>query len=205
MTESSYIEISEIMDSFDLDEVQRLIHDQIEMLDEDTCENMIDNFKILYTKYASVQENQDQMDEDDYNYTVARFYKICELFIKEVCDKYNISINEEYLNDHYGDIPRLALCLYRFFVIDFKGNLYHVLLTYIQENMEQIAQAFESAKLKRDASTLVNKKIDDSNVGLVVIPSRVYNFVPLAFPLIILIYFTSMILFYRFFLYCQYN
>ena len=172
MTESSYIEISEIMDSFDLDEVQRLIHDQIEMLDEDTCENMIDNFKILYTKYASIQENQDQMDEDDYNYTVARFYKICELFIEEVCDKYNISINEEYLNDHYGDIPRLALCLYRFFVIDFKGNLYHVLLTYIQENMEQIAQAFESAKLKRDASTLVNKKIEDSNVGLVV--SNIY-------------------------------
>lgn len=173
MTESSYIEISEIMDSFDLDEVQRLIHDQIEMLDEDTCENMIDNFKILYTKYASIQENQDQMDEDDYNYTVARFYKICELFIEEVCDKYNISINEEYLNDHYGDIPRLALCLYRFFVIDFKGNLYHVLLTYIQENMEQIAQAFESAKLKRDASTLVNKKIEDSNVGLVV--SNIYD------------------------------
>ena len=65
MTESSYIEISEIMDSFDLDEVQRLIHDQIEMLDEDTCENMIDNFKILYTKYTTIQEKKDQMDEDD--------------------------------------------------------------------------------------------------------------------------------------------
>jgi len=44
-----------------------------------------------------------------------------------------------------------------------------------------------------------------SNVGLVFVPSRVYNFVPLAFPLIILILPISafLLIFYSFFLYCQ--
>ena len=173
MQESSYIEISEIMDSFDLDEVRKLIHDQIEMLYEETCENLIDNFKILYSKYASIREEKDNMDEDDFQFTENRFYKICAIFIDEVCEKYGLHLNDDYLEEHYSDTPKIALCLYRFFVIDFKSNLYHILLHYINENQTMISEAFDSAKLKRDASTMANKNIDNEDVSLIV--SNIYD------------------------------
>lgn len=174
-TADTSIEISEIMDSFDLTEVRKMIQEQLGALDDDPCDFIVDNFKILHQTYASVKKNREDLTDDEFAEVEDRFFDICEIFIEEICDKFGLSMDGEYMESHHRDLPAVCLCLYLFFVLEFKSNVYSVLRRFIKQNKDEIAQAFEEAKSKKDASTLANKSIEDETVALIV--SNIYDIV----------------------------
>lgn len=169
------IEISEILESFDLSEIRKMIQEQLSALNVDPCDIVVDNFRILYQTFASVNKKRDEVPEEEFDEVEDRFFKVCEIFIEEICLKFGITLNDEYIESHYRDLPALCLALYAFFFLEFKSNLYTVLRNFIKKNQTDIALAFENAKNKKDASTLANKSIEDESVALIV--SNIYDVV----------------------------
>ena len=51
MVGSSYTTLSDVIETFDIEETRRLLDAQLESLHDDACEGMIDNFKVLYQRY----------------------------------------------------------------------------------------------------------------------------------------------------------
>ena len=72
-----------------------------------------------------------------------------------------------------ANIPSIALPIYLFFVIDFGSNISHVLLSFINQNRETLAETFKENANKHDAITSVNKTLDDQTVAL--IASNIYD------------------------------
>lgn len=161
------LDLSDVIETFDVDETARLIEQQLSMLHDDVCDGMIDNFKLLYTRYADIHNNTGFQLPDVIEEVESLFMEICETFINMICDEFGISMDEVYLDNHRGDLPSIALAFYLFFVLNFRSNLYHVLLTYIQKHMTDIVSQFESMRQKRDSVTEVNRSLQDQNIALV--------------------------------------
>lgn len=173
MPATNYLDISEIIETFDPDETRSLISAQIDLLDNDACEIMTDNFKMLYTRYAALKRDRETLNGDLFVEAETRFFNICEIFIEEVSKKFGFTVGEEFINENYQSIPSIALPIYLFFVIDFRSNIFNTLLSFISSNRDQIADAFSDRAQKHDAITSVNKSMDDQVTAL--IASNIYD------------------------------
>ena len=173
MKETSLLEVAEIMKTFDIIEITRLINDQINPnLSEDNSNNVVtDHFRSLYTTYAKLSKYK--LDEEIKLEADNKFYDICRAFITAISRKFNLSIDSEWIDSNIENIPAFTLALYSFFVIDFSNNLYEVLLNYIIKNKNDIYTLFEEMKNNKDSATLANKKSMDQEIGLVV--SNIYD------------------------------
>lgn len=175
MIDRTYLDLSDVMETFDLDETRRLLESQLESLHDDVCEGLVDNFKILYQRYTSIQENAVTHDPDFGMEVQNAFYGICRMFITRISEEFNFTVDEDYLEKQEGNLPSIALQFYLFFVLDLRSNLYNVLLTFISKHMDELAAQFESLRSKKDSITELNKRMENLNVAL--IASNIYDVV----------------------------
>ena len=173
MNENTFIEVSDILDSFDIDEIRGIINDQINNhFDDDVyTEKMHDYLKPLYYNYARLSKYS--LDEDTKEKAESKFYAICIAFLQAILGKFNIDLDKEWVSDHYSDLPAITIAFYTFFVLDFESNVYEVLVNYINANSELVAKTFEGLKIKKDASTLSNKKNLSPQMALII--SNIYD------------------------------
>jgi hypothetical protein len=101
------------------------------------------------------------------------FHEVCEMYISKITDAFNISMDEQFKEEHYADLPSIALQFYLFFVLDLRSNLYNVLLSYISQHTAGLAEHFENLKQRKDSITEVNRTMEDQNIAL--IASNIYD------------------------------
>jgi hypothetical protein len=166
-------EVSEILDMFNIEEISKLLDKQINIDNEsEFLSNTTDYFKPLYYKYKCIMEAEDNSEEIK-EFAKERFMTICQIFLVKICNKYGISIDDVWKDDHYEDIPGFTMGFYSFFILDLSSNIYDVCLNYIKCNLTYIYETFEDRKNKKDASTLVNKKSMSPELAIVV--SNIYD------------------------------
>lgn len=173
MEQSVIYEVSEILDTFNLEEISKLLQQQISSSENSELGlQTVDHFKPLYYKYQGIMrasENTGEIKEA----ATERFMNICNIFLTMICRKYGIAIDPVWKDDHYGDLPGFTMALYNFFVLDVSSNIYDVCIEFIKKNKSMIYEAFEERKNKKDASTLVYKKIMSPEMA--VITSNIYD------------------------------
>lgn len=175
MTDNQYYDLSDVVETFDLEETRRLLNSQLESLHDDIGEGMIDNFKILYQRYTSIKNNTGTQDPDIMEEVKDRFYDICGMFVTRISSEFGINVDDEYIEDHYEELPSIALQFYLFFVLNLRSNLYNVLLTYINQHVEDLSGQFEEMRQRKDSITEVNRSLEDPNIAL--IASNIYDVV----------------------------
>lgn len=173
MVDTSYLDLSDVIETFDAEESKRLLDAQLEALHDDACEGMIDNFKLLYQRYASIRDREGGMDPDTKEQAANLFYAICEMYINRITDTFDIRPDDQYMEEHYNELPSIALQFYLFFVLDLRSNLFNVLLSYISQHIDEIASQFESMRQRKDSITEVNRTLEDQNIALVA--SNIYD------------------------------
>ena len=144
MKDSILIEVSEILKVFNIDEITRLIEDQINTnySEDNSSESMVDHLKPLYYTYANLTKYQ--LDEDARRDAEIRFYSVCRVFIDAISKKFELGIDNDWLDSNAdGNLPALTFALYSFFVLDFSSNVHEVLLNYILKNSDEIYSVFE--------------------------------------------------------------
>lgn len=173
MRESVLIEVSDIMDSFDEEQMSKLVHDQIYNYDNSDASGDIvtDHFKPIYFKYISL--NNYEMDDDVKVMAATKYAKICNMIVDEISNKFNFTIDKDWYNSSEKNMSAITLALYAFFVLDIKSNLTYILHEYINRNFEALYKNFEDCKNKKDASTLANKK--EIPIEKAVIISNIYD------------------------------
>lgn len=166
-------EVSDILDMFNIEEISKLLDQQITIDNEsEILSHQIDHFKPLYYKYKRIMETEEN-DAEVKESAKERFMTICFLFLSKLCNKFNITVDDTWKDDHYEDIPGFTMALYSFFILDLPSNVYDVCLNYLKANLTYIYNTFEDKKNKKDASTLVNKKILPPELAIVV--SNIYD------------------------------
>lgn len=173
MNRTVMYEVSQILDTFNLEEISKLLQSQLQITESsDISIQTIDHFKPLYYKYQNIIKNEDT-PEDIKEETTERFTNICNIFLSLLCKKFNFSIDEIWKNDHEKDLPGLVMSLYSFFVLDIASNIQEVCINFIKKNKSYIFEAFEDRKNKKDASTLVVKK--KMPIEMAVIIANIYD------------------------------
>ena len=173
LTDQSQMETSEILGTFDLDEIRAFVNDQIlEDINTSTPQmDKVDHFHPLYLDFRTII---DQIDDPEVIATVnERFEEVCDIFLDALKKKYCITISEDWRADHPNSLASLTLALYSFFVLDHQDNVEEFLYNYIIQHWKELYENFESLKSKKDASTLTNRK--SYNVELTVIFSNIYD------------------------------
>ena len=174
MFDQDVIDLSEVIETFDVDENRRLLEVQLEDLHNDACERFIDNFKMLYSRFASIRD-QEPRDPDVFENAKDLFYDICSMYIDRIADEFDITVDDQFIEDNWEDLPSVALQFYLFFVLDFRSNLSYALFNYIGNHLTDIANQFEGAKQRRDAFSESNKVMEDPDTAL--IASNIYDVV----------------------------
>lgn len=168
------IDLSDVIETFDVDENRRQLEVQLEDIHSDSCERFIDNFKMLYTRFASLQR-QEPRDPDVCEEAKDLFYGIASMYIDRIADEFGITVDDQYLQDNWEELPSIALQFYLFFVLDLRSNLFHVLINFISFNMEAIVDHFEERRQRKDSVTEVNRSMENPDVAL--IASNIYDVV----------------------------
>jgi post-segregation antitoxin (ccd killing protein) len=170
MEEDELIEVSEILDLFNIDEINTLINDQIND-DFNDSELIVDHLRPLYYRYRKL--TSDETDPDKIEEANQKFLDVCRIFLDAIEKKFNASITDEWLTDNEKTIPYATLAMYSFFILDFTQNLIHVITTYINQNLKNLVKTFDDLRSKKDASTLSNKKTISPDYSLIV--SNIYD------------------------------
>lgn len=173
MKDSVLIEVSEILKAFNIEEITRLIEDQINTnyAEDNSTESMVNHLKPLYYTYANLTKYQ--LDDDTRKDAEIRFYSVCRVFIDAISKKFGLEIDNEWLDDNVGNLPALTFALYSFYILDFASNVHEVLLNYILKNSDEIYSVFEGMRNKKDSSTLANKKAMSAEMSLII--SNIYD------------------------------
>lgn len=166
-------EVSQILDTFNLEEISKLLQSQLQITEaSDISIQTIDHFKPLYYKYQNIIKNED-IPQDTKEETIEKFTNVCNIFLSLLCKKFDVSIDDTWKDDHEKDLPGLVMSLYSFFVLDIASNIQEVCINFIKKNKAYIFEAFEEKKNKKDASTLVVKKM--LPIEMAVIIANIYD------------------------------
>lgn len=171
LQEKILVEVSDILETFNIAEISLLIKEQINGDDDDFINITMDHFKPLYFNFAKLTKYD--LEEDIKDEAQNRFFSICEVFIDEICKKFQLEIDSEWIRSRYNDLPAITMSLYSFFVLDFVQNVYEVIVNYIAINKDLVYKTFEDLKSKKDASTLANKKSLSSEMTIII--SNIYD------------------------------
>ena len=165
MVRELLIERSEILEHFSREELDDILDDQMNGLFAEINGIPIDYYKPYYYKYKSLSE--ESMSNDAKEALENEFFAIAKTFIHKIETVFEFKINEEWLNDHYGDIPSIALLLYNYFVLELQQNIEDVVHRALKINTESLYKLFEDRKSKKDGSTTTYSKLSDPQLGLV--------------------------------------
>ena len=129
----------------------------------------------LYPLYVKFQKatNYENVDEDDISELRKRYYNICKSVIDNICTKFDIEVDYDWICDKYSRLSAVAMSMYRFFVIDFFYIVLGVLNNYIASNTDELFTAFSDTIQKKDVSTITNLRI--MNPEYAVIVSSLYD------------------------------
>ena len=171
-TDNANLELSEILDTFDTNEISLIVDSQIldpkfDMLGDAS----VDQFSPLKNRYEGIieiNENPDILEE-----VQARFLSICDIFLDALEKKFSIKVSDEWKESHRNDIPEITEALYNTFVLNFITNMEDILFNYIMKNKMDIFRAFEDDRNKKDASTIAKKK--NFNIEDAVILADIYD------------------------------
>lgn len=171
-TDNANLELSEILDTFDTNEISLIVDSQIldpkfDMLGDAS----VDQFSPLKNRYEGiieVNENPEILEE-----VQARFLSICDIFLDALERKFSMKISDEWKENHRNDIPDVTEALYNTFVLNFITNMEDVLFKYILKNKMEIFRVFEDDRNKKDASTIAKKK--NFNIEDAVILADIYD------------------------------
>lgn len=164
-------ERSDILSSFNEDEIARLLDEQITNEYADLASMPVDYFKPLYYKYRTLKEIN--MDSDLIDEFERKFTRVSLLFINRISKVFRISVDSRWLDDHVQDIPCLALALYGFFVLEVMQNIEDVLHNFIVKNHKMLYDLFEDQKNKKDGSTIIYQKKLSPEMALLI--ANIYN------------------------------
>ena len=78
MKQTVIYEVSEILDTFNLEEITKLLQNQIDS--NDNVGTPVDHFKPLYYKYQSIMNTEDNTDEVK-EQAKTKFMDICNIFL----------------------------------------------------------------------------------------------------------------------------
>lgn len=172
MKSTTIEDVSEILDTFDIDEISVLLERQIEMKEDGMLNNKTDYFHPVYLKYMSIISDDNVTEEIKLDAEV-KFRNVCDLFLDKLLSKFNTNLDPVWKEEHLNDLPALVVSIYCFFVKDLTSNLQEVLIKYINQNRKSLFDIFEERKSKKDAATLVNKR--NFPIDLAVILSNIYD------------------------------
>lgn len=150
------IKNNEILDYFDIDEMKRVVEDQIlNKIDYAECGIIIDFLKPMYAKYKSIEvDAATGVTPEDVVEAKEKFNIICLIFITAICKKFNIVIDDFwYENASENELCILTLYLYTFFVVDFKVVLKNIIINYIEDHAEVMAKMFELSDTAAKSAT----------------------------------------------------
>lgn len=156
MKPSNTFEISDILETFDKSEISGLINNQLNT-EHYTMNKITDHFMPLYIRWRSIMENPEVVEDIKIN-TDLRFKELCEVILKNILNRFGMTIDDDWIELNQCDLPGLTVALYHFFVLDFVSNLHDVIMNYIMQNHKMIYQVFEAMENKKDASTINQKK-----------------------------------------------
>ena len=135
MKQSVVYEVSDILDMFNLEEIARLLNQQINANElSELVATPADHFKPLYYKYKRVMDSEGN-SEEIIQTAETKFINICNIFLTMICKKFNLVIDPEWKDNHYKDLPGFTMALYSFFVLDLKSNMYDVCFNFITKNL----------------------------------------------------------------------
>lgn len=141
-----------------MNELHGLFSEQIDNPEENYISPVINHFQPLYRNYMLLDDMKNE-DIEDIKAARNKFLDVCKMVINMIEDKFNISIDEEYLNDNTKDLPGICLALYSFFVIDFYNNVYEIIRNYLEKNLVELYDTFqENTFNKKDSVTVSNRK-----------------------------------------------
>lgn len=165
------IEADDILDYFDIDQMNEVINDQIvNASDYSVCGVVIDYLKPLYAKFKSIEPDIEHgIDNDKMQECKEKFNIIVLLFTDAICTKFGIAI-DTFWYDNASDDEKflLALYLYSFFVIDFKTVVTDICINYIDKNKDDLGNMLASEKTQKSATyNSILNITGDSNLGYI--------------------------------------
>lgn len=149
------IEADDILDYFDIDQMNEIVSDQItNASDYSVTGVIIDYLKPLYAKYKSIEPDIEKgIDYTKMTDCTEKFNIIVLMFTDAICNKFSISIDEFWLDNASDDDKfLLALYLYTFFVIDFKTVITDICTNYIDNNTEALGTMLDSDKTQKSGT-----------------------------------------------------
>ena len=172
-------EIANILEDLDEEILKDLFKTQI--LSEDTYTSLpVNHFQPLYYIYKRAM-SIDGVEEDDINTIQTRYYNICNFVINTLMDKYQLTIDSNWLSEKYSSIPSLAMALYKFFVLDIFYIMLETLNNYITKNLNDLASVFSDVLQNKDVTTSTNLKTLDPKHAI--IASCIYDVTDYAFSM----------------------
>ena len=147
---------NEILDYFSIDEMKRVINEQIlNKTDYAECGIIVDHLKPMYARYKNIHVDINAgITPEDVVESKEQFNMICAIFIDAICTKFGIQIDDFwYENASADDLCTLTLYLYTFFVVDFKMVLKNILINYIEANASTIANLFDAGQTNTKGAT----------------------------------------------------
>lgn len=146
MTEVTMSAISDILDSFDIEETSKLLEEQIH--GRDTYGTLIvDQFQPLYINYNRLIKSGDAT-EDEILEGKVKFEKICHIILALIRDEFEVEIDDGWLDANGKELPAVTLALYSFFVLDIFNNVFEILRNYISEHYTELYNAFKDVPRK---------------------------------------------------------
>lgn len=141
MREVSLSTVSDILDSFDVEEISKLLEEQI-MERENYAGTMVDQYQPLYYNYTKLIKSEDAEDEELLE-GKNKFFQICYVILGLLRRKFNIELDSEWVADNLSELPAITLALYSFFIMDLYSNTFEVIKNYISKNYKELAMQFK--------------------------------------------------------------
>ena len=171
MDNYNLIEADDILDYFDIDQMREIIRDQItNSSDYSACGVVIDYLKPLYAKYYSIEPNMELgIDSIKYGDCTERFNVIVLMFAEAICNKFNINLDEFWLENASDDDKFVTiLYLYTALVIDYKTLLTDICINYIEKNKEALGTMLNSDKSQKSGTyNAIEGYTGDSNLAII--------------------------------------
>ena len=164
MAKDILIERSEILQSFNAEEISQLVKDQMKNLFTEMNGIPIDYLKPIYYNYQQMKDME--MDEDLRRTLNEDYITTVKIFIAEIEEAFGFKIDENYIENNVVDLPSLALVLYSFFVLELSNNIEDSLHRAIKMDADNLYDLFEERKNKKDGSTAIYSKCGDPKLAL---------------------------------------
>lgn len=178
MDNFALMEYDNILDYFNVEDLQRVINEQINGdIDYSDCSMIIDHYKPVYAKYNEVKVDPEKgITLEDVAHAKNRFDIITLIYMNSICNKFGIDINDFWLeNACDNDRFLLTLYLYTFFVVDLKTVLIDIIINYINTNIESLATMFEVDQKNQKGATFNVLKTELSDERYAVICANIFD------------------------------